>query len=334
MPPSSTHNHPRGISEAGQDNARPADPVPAPQTLHDAPVATATPRLSEWPGNGAETPSQGTPTGAIQNDLESTQPEGQVSAMGTFAAGDAHLYTHSTPEYFGHSSAASFMQQACLDPGGGVHPSTSHYLAFAAEQCAAGTQSSAQLQLRNAVLPPRPLADHLLEAFWDRIFCLYPFFHRKSFERQYERLWVPATSVPHDTPSCAAVGLGGSPETPGNLMVFHCAMNAIFALGCHFSSLPAADREPLAFSFFLRAKAFIGLDLLEVNSIGVVQALLLTALCLQSTPFPSRCWNAVGVACRVAQGLGLHTEVGDGSRDALGIDIRRRTWHGCVHMDM
>ena len=250
------------------------------------------------------------------------------------AAGDAHLYTHSPPEYFGHSSAASFMQQACLDPAGGVHPSTSHYLAFAAEQCAAGTQSSAQLQLRNAVLPPRPLADHLLEAFWDRIFCQYPFFHRKSFERQYERLWAPSTALPADTLSSAAVGLGGSPETPGNLMVFHCALNAIFALGCHFSSFPAADREPLAFSFFLRAKAFIGLDLLEVNSIGVVQSLLLTSLCLQSTPFPSRCWNAVGVACRVAQGLGLHTEVGDSSRDALGIDIRRRTWHGCVHMDM
>jgi hypothetical protein len=58
------------------------------------------------------------------------------------------------------------------------------------------------------------------------------------------------------------------------------------------------------------------------------------ALLLHSTPFPSRCWNAVGMACRLAQGLGLHTESSRTSRPPLETEIRRRTWHGCVILDM
>lgn len=45
-------------------------------------------------------------------------------------------------------------------------------------------------------------------------------------------------------------------------------------------------------------------------------------------------FTAVGVACRIAQGLGLHSETGRVARSPLQTEIRRRTWHGCISLDM
>jgi Fungal specific transcription factor domain len=71
---------------------------------------------------------------------------------------------------------------------------------------------------------------------------------------------------------------------------------------------------------------------------GVVQALLMVAQYLQSTLYPNRYWNAVGVACCIAQGLGLHVDHAEGSRNALRnaleLEMQRRVWHACVMMDM
>lgn len=114
-------------------------------------------------------------------------------------------------------------------------------------------------------------------------------------------------------------------------MVFHCALNAIFALACHFSDIPSADRESTADMFFQKTKSFISIGLLEHNSLSVVQTLLIVALYLQSTAFPDRCWNSVGIACRLAQGLGLHIGSKGGSLEA---QVRQRTWYCCVILDM
>lgn len=225
------------------------------------------------------------------------------------------------------------MQQAYSDRSTAPPPHSCRNDPSAAGPTASNWTSSSPYRLYDFVLPPRAMADHLMERFWDRVYCLYPFLHRQTFERQYERLWTLPGAPPTDTLPSASVGLGGSPELPANLMVFHCALNAIFALGCHFSDLAPLERDRVARSFFLRAKSLIGLDFLEVNSIAVVQALLFLVLCLQSMQYHSRVWNAVGIACRVAQGLGLHTDVGDDRRSALTVDVRRIMWHGCLHMD-
>jgi hypothetical protein len=52
---------------------------------------------------------------------------------------------------------------------------------------------------------------------------------------------------------------------------------------------------------------------------------------LQSTNRPNRCWNVVGMAIRIAQGLGLHVESTGG--DLVERETRRRIWWGCVLMD-
>ncbi|OGM48186.1 hypothetical protein ABOM_002100 [Aspergillus bombycis] len=190
-----------------------------------------------------------------------------------------------------------------------------------------------KFQVDELLLPPRDLADHLLDCFWDRIYCLYPFFHRQSFQDAYDNLWI-GREQPTKPLSNLDIGLGNKNHSGSRSIVFICALNIIFALGCHFADIPAHEREAVAHTFFLRAKRFIGLDILDIRSVGTVQCLLLTVLFLQSTPYPHRCWHSIGVACRVAQGLGLHEARLDDEVHPLEQEIQRRTWHGCVMMDM
>lgn len=114
-------------------------------------------------------------------------------------------------------------------------------------------------RLGDYFLPPRALADHLLERYWDRVHCLYPFVHQQSFISSYECLWsTDSQSAERD--SIIRVGLGGT-ECP--VSVFHCALNAIFALGCQFSDLPSAERESLSETFFQRSKQLLYIDVLD-----------------------------------------------------------------------
>lgn len=270
----------------------------------------------------------------------SLNPPGNVTAMGAISVAEDDECTDSPQgQYYGNSSAASFMRLAkdslplrsYLQVLSQIGDKDAAYRDTGLwRDCNFPTLS---LQFDDFSLPPRSLADHLLECYWDRVHCLYPFFHRPSFEQAYENLWGSSKWPKPGLPELN-IGLGGSFDSGAQSIVFHCALNAIFAMGCHFSDMPAAEREAAAYTFFLRSKRFVGLDLLDVGTIGVVQTLLIISLLLQSTPYPNRCWNAIGLACRMAQGLGLHEGAAGRSIKPLEREIRRRTWHGCVIMDM
>ncbi|KAE8375264.1 fungal-specific transcription factor domain-containing protein [Aspergillus bertholletiae] len=186
--------------------------------------------------------------------------------------------------------------------------------------------------LDGSLLPPRDLADHLLSCFWDRVYCLYPFCDRPSVQDAYEALWMSGNIVDKKS-SELNIGLGGRSDSGRESPVFICALNIIFALGCHFADISVPDRNAIAHTFFLRAKHNIGLDLLEIHTVGAVQTLLLASLYLQSIPDPHKSWDLAGVACRIAQGLRLHEDRPDSSQDPLELEMQRRTWHGCIMMN-
>lgn len=264
-----------------------------------------------------------------------------VTAMGAISDVEDGLTTDTPQEpYYGNSSAASLMRLAresmplrsymqALRSESNPTRGSEHDLGLWRDLA----RGSPGFQFDDFSLPPRSLADHLLECYWNRVHCLYPFFHRPSFEQAYENLWGSNKNPQPQLPELN-IGLGSTFDSGPNSIVFHCALNAIFGLGCHFSDIPAAERELAAYSFFLRSKRFVGLDLLDIGTIGVVQTFLIMALFLQSTPYPDRCWNSIGVACRAAQGLGLHEATTQISTKPLETEIRRRTWHGCVIMDL
>ncbi|OGM48179.1 hypothetical protein ABOM_002082 [Aspergillus bombycis] len=254
---------------------------------------------------------------------------GHVTGMGQIMALDDESRRQSSRfQFYGTSSTASLMRFAWHSmPSRPANASSSERMSSTLQD------NFTEYRYDDFVLPPRTLADHLVKSFFDHVYTLYPFFHRPAFEAAYRNLWRAGDE--HEIPlTDMRIGLGSGAESGSRSILFHAALNSIFALGCQFADIVPEEVELVANSFFLRAKRFIGLDLLDLNTLGVVQTLLITALFLQSSPYPSRCWNSIGVACRVALGLGLHESDTLATLTPLESDIRRRTWHGCVMMDV
>ncbi|KAL1861657.1 hypothetical protein Daus18300_008773 [Diaporthe australafricana] len=278
------------------------------------------------------------PDDEVPRDRDLGPGESQITAMGTVASEDGRD-SDATPRdefYHGNSSAASFIKETC----NGVMSLQEVFnpqISDSGRSLMPGPTRPAWRTSASYVLPPRPLADHLVERYFDRVFPLYPFIHRPSFERAYKSLWEPtgmSQPIGPDDPNPPHVGLGGSPNAGANSVVFHCALNVMFALACHFSEWIDENRDETALGFLDRSKSLMTLDFLESETLGVVQALLITALFFQSTTFAGPCWNSIGIACRLAQGAGLHTESGGARWSPIETEMRRRVWHSCVVLDM
>ena len=266
------------------------------------------------------------------DDENSASP---VNAMGSSAFMGTKLPLDVAGEFYGGSSAARFMQQveeAIPDPG----PKQSSFERPRGSRWSFSNVANSGAKALNVVLPTRDLADALLENYFAKSHSLYPFVYRPLFTRAYEDLWKPSHELRRDTIECD-LGLGSPGLSDSQSVVFHCALNAVFALSCQLSApvIQQHDRESLSQTFFSRCRSLLHVDILDHGSIALVQTLLIVAQYLQSTSFPSRCWTSIGLACRIGQGVGLHVE--DSSfprRDAREVEVRRRVWYGCTLLDM
>ena len=204
---------------------------------------------------------------------------------------------------------------------------------------------SARCQMSDFDLPPRSLADHLVVCYFSRVHLLYPFLHRPTFQASYKRFWDMETSGDASDgdgrlSDLQDAGFGNKVDSSPQSQVFYCGINAIFALSCQFSDLPISKIGEAAKTYLERAMGLLlQVELLDTPTVSLVQVLLLLGLHLQSTSLSDRCWNVIGMACRMAQGLGLHIadgEVcGDGNgRSGLEVEIRRRVWYTCVMLDL
>jgi len=258
-----------------------------------------------------------------------------VDAMGANApVGES---PHTDDKFFGSSSALSFMRQV---DNAIPHDVEKH--ASAAAKSASTTSNEWHLFGANAhsiaaenfSLFPRRFSDYLISVYWQKVHHLYPFLHKPTFMRAYDGLWASTSS--EDVPQRPGLGLGGSKTSGPASLVFHCALNTMLALGIQFSSLPVAERDKLSSLCLEKATNLLHLNLFDDGSISVVQTLLLLTLYLQSTTFPNKCWAAIGSACRLAQGLGLHIDDNRSQNcfEHLELEIRKRLWHGCVMLDM
>jgi hypothetical protein len=174
-----------------------------------------------------------------------------------------------------------------------------------------------ELDAENFVLPFRRNADNFLDCFWKFVHPLFPVLHRPSFTARYESLWESQSAV------------GGSDQN----VTFIPTLNVVFALGCQFSDLVAAEKKAkTAAAFYGRSRSLLHYDLLGSMQVTVVQWLLLTAVYLQSTSMATTCWTSVGLAIRLAQNLGLHLEPSV-VECQVDREMRRRVWHTCVVLD-
>lgn len=261
--------------------------------------------------------------------------ENGITAMGTIDSDDALSKLWDTNRnFYGGSSAALFLHDVCSTIGlrPAQRPPATNPPAGQSQAASASKQSIAHVA--NFQLPPRALADHLLECYIDRVYYLYPYFHLPAFRSAYNNLWLPADKWSKPPETYDGLGIGSGRSGGADTIVFHAALNAIFALGCPFSDLPDSNKITASEAFFNRSAAHMGTDLLEFNDLGVVQTLLLVSQALQGTSFPNKCWNAVGISCRMAFAIGLHVDPRYSADESLEANIRRRTWHGCITIDM
>ncbi|KAK4195296.1 fungal-specific transcription factor domain-containing protein, partial [Triangularia verruculosa] len=349
-----------GIPTPPLDSESP-DSAPGPSTRRSASVQPGagpgllTPAIKDHVQCTTTPASTLTPRSPDCERLDSLENATKITAMGTVSAEHDvnQAFEETQDEFYGSSSAASFMKEAY----GSVKPQKQHageratappvlpssttltrsgsvVTTTATAAFAADFGPLRFLQPDRFALPPRNVADYLVGRFFERVYWLYPFFHKPTFMYAYNQLWQSSSAATKEPAPAPGLGLGSAPGAGAGSIVFHSALNTIFAIGSQFSDLSPKDRVSAIETFLERAKKFVGLDLIDMHNVGVVQTLLLMTLLLQSTPFPSRCWTSLGVAGRVAQGLGLHTEAGRRGRSELEREVRRRAWHGCVILDM
>jgi hypothetical protein len=128
----------------------------------------------------------------------------------------------------------------------------------------------------------------------------------------------------------------------------HCSallVNAMLALGCHFTSSPAARSNPedsatAGDHFFKEAKRLIlENDEHEKARLATVQALALMSVREAGCGREGKGWVYSGMSFRMAYDLGLNVDAGglnargDPGLDEREIDARRITFWGCFLFD-
>ena len=168
------------------------------------------------------------------------------------------------------------------------------------------------------VLPPRKQADHLASLYWQHLDPLEPLLDKNHFYQSYQLLF-------------------DGNELDCDQRVFVCTLNAIFALSTQVQEfIPAEQRTEASRTFFHRGWSLLRPQntLWEAGSTETVQCLLLLARYLQGTRNLQTTWMVVGVAVRMAQGLGLHLpHASPGPPFHDNQKIARQVWQCCVSID-
>lgn len=241
--------------------------------------------------------------------------ETEVDGMGVISSS---LPPRQRPsEYFGPSSTFSLLDEAHEAINQKIYGQEPRSMSIAqAHSQNAGPSARHRASISEYVpfghfsVPPRAEADALVDSYCNWVHSLYPFVHLPSLYRRYLLLWN-STLPPQNDNSNANTAARPNDDYYDKVSdkLFHCLINVVFALGALFSpNVAPQERYSVSKNFFDRSKKVLDFDLLSCESVALVQTLLLMGQYLQSTDVPSTCWNSIGLAIRVAQGIGLHLE--------------------------
>jgi hypothetical protein len=159
-------------------------------------------------------------------------------------------------------------------------------------------------------LPPRPVADVLVDVFFSNVNRDYPVFHRALFQAKYEIMW------------------SANPDVESSWLM---TLYMIFVLGMTASSadsLPPAlrtQKDLLKGQFLSRAKSLLS-DIISGATLGHVQALMVYCLHLHISRERNACWNIAGSAIRIAVAIGLHRNGANTKCTLLERELRKRVW--------
>lgn len=224
--------------------------------------------------------SPSSPTRVFERVTEAGGPS-PISAMGATTLLEGSDLSCQEDDFFGQSSVHSLLREASHSRPEDRQRSGSHRnwrpLASSLPMSSATTLLSADF-----ALPPRQVADKLLDNYFDNVHVFYPWTHSTSFRKRYESLWTSDGYSAVQMAETCDIGLGGNqcPEAS-----FFCALNAMFAFGFEFSDLP--EKESAAAMFSHRMRRLLRIDIVDRGDLGHVQVLLITSHCALSGEHPT-----------------------------------------------
>lgn len=144
------------------------------------------------------------------------------------------------------------------------------------------------------------VTDSLVDAFFTFYNSSYPLIHEPTFRLQYQNL---------------------APRPRED--VWGLLYNTILALGswCINPENSSAD-----LIYYNNARSRFRSNITEMGNLALVQALTLLSNYVQKRNKPNTGWNYLGIAIRMALGLGLHKEFPNWTKSPLKVEMRRRVW--------
>ncbi|KAK6205243.1 fungal-specific transcription factor domain-containing protein [Scheffersomyces amazonensis] len=219
--------------------------------------------------------------------------------------------------FYGRSAAISFMKELSSVVDENTREDEENESERSYRYTMSRNDKSATTRKADIVVPPRSVADKYVNNYFEYAYTLYPFVHRPTFMKGYEEIWSSES---------------GTNEVDE---LFYSILNIIFAFGCRLT--PEGEQHESTSNadlYFERSQELLRFHLMDTGSVLLVQALLLTGQFLQATTRSAGCWNILGLSIRIAQGLGLHSDLNlIQTKSYIEKEIRKRLWHGCLLMD-
>lgn len=157
--------------------------------------------------------------------------------------------------------------------------------------------------------PNRHVAEAMIDAYFRGYHVSYPIIHEPTFRAQYSEI------IPRPNGSCWAV-----------------LAYVVAAVGVWTTATSSTDTLDMA--LFEKARSMLSFDFLELGNLTLVQALTLASNYQQKRDKPNSGYNYLGLAVRMAMGLGLHKEFQGWNISPLNMEIRRRVWWSLCVFDV
>lgn len=144
-----------------------------------------------------------------------------------------------------------------------------------------------------------------VDAYFQLYHCSYPIVHEATFRAQFMEV---------------------IPRPSGH--AWQVLLFVIATLGAFTTATKPTDVDV---GLFEEAKVRLSIDVLETGNLLLVQALALVSNYLQKRNKPNSGYNYMGLARRIAMGIGLHKEFRTWEASLLTIEMRRRCWY-CLYI--
>lgn len=195
--------------------------------------------------------------------------------------------------YFGLASSSVLLRALRINAPTDFYPQ-------APEEDNTAEQIKQSLSMQAHNIGSKVVSDTLVDAFFRNYNSSYPIIHEQTYRAQYQDL-MPK---PRDD-------------------VWSILHNTVLALGSWCINHEETSADLL---YYQEARRLLTSRIIETGSLPLVQALTLLSNYVQKRNKPNTGWNYLGLAIRMALGLGLYREFPNWKPSPLKLEIRRRVW--------